>query len=203
MGILILGTGGHAKVALDILLEMGESVQGFLDDNAENHGKAIHGYPIMGPISTWRDHGRRLAMGIGANSVKKTIRENLGADPYWVTMIHPDAAISRFATIGDGAMICFGTCIGPDAKVGELAVVNTSASIDHDCVLGDYGHVAVGAHLSGNVTIGEGGFFGAGAVARQGITIGEWATVGAGAAVVKNIDPHVTVVGVPAKLLET
>jgi sugar O-acyltransferase (sialic acid O-acetyltransferase NeuD family) len=201
MGILILGTGGHAKVALDILLEMKEAVQGFLDDNPATHQKRIHGYPVIGPIHDWRKYGRRLAMGIGSNSAKKTIYHSLGAEPYWVNMIHPDAAISRFATIGMGSMICFGSCVGPDAHIGDLCVVNTGATVDHDCFLGDYSHIAVGAHLSGNVTVGEGAFVGAGSVARQGTNIGEWSTVGAGAVVVKDVPAHVTVVGVPASIM--
>jgi sugar O-acyltransferase (sialic acid O-acetyltransferase NeuD family) len=198
---MILGTGGHAKVALDILLEMKEAVQGFLDDNPDMHRRKIHGYPVIGPIHDWRKYGRRLAMGIGSNEAKKRIFESLGEEPYWVNMIHPDASISRFATIGMGAMICFGTCIGPDAHIGDLSVVNTGATVDHDCFLGDYSHIAVGAHLSGNVTIGEGAFFGAGAVARQGMSVGDWATVGAGAVVVKDVPPRVTVVGVPAAIM--
>ena len=43
---------------------------------------------------------------------------------------------------------------------------------------------------------------GAGAVIRQGIHIGEAAIVGAGAVVVKDVPAGVTVVGVPAKILE-
>ena len=42
-------------------------------------------------------------------------------------------------------------------------------------------------------------FVGAGAVVRQGVNIGSGAVVGAGAAVVSDVDPNTTVVGVPAR----
>lgn len=195
---MILGTGGHAKVALDILLEMKETVEGFLDDNPEMHGKKIHSYPVIGPITDYKKYGRRLVMGIGDNKIKKAIFEKLGDGPYWYNVRHPSAIVSKYAQIEAGSMICMGACIGPDARIGRLAVVNTGATIDHDCMIGDFAHVAPGAHLSGNVTLGEGAFFGVGAVSRQGITVGEWSTVGAGAVVVKDVPANVVVVGVPA-----
>lgn len=202
MGIMILGTGGHAKVALDILLEMKETVEGFLDDNPEMHGKKIHSYPVIGPIGDWKLYGRRMVMGIGDCKIKKAIYDKLGEGPYWYNLRHPSAVVSKFAHIEPGAMICMGACIGSDAHIGKMAVINTGATVDHDCVVGDFAHVAPGAHLSGNVKLGEGAFFGAGAVSRQGITVGEWSTVGAGAVLVKDVPPNVTVVGVPAKLFE-
>lgn len=199
---MILGTGGHAKVALDILLEMKETVEGFLDDNPEMHGKKIHSYPVIGPIGDWKLYGRRMVMGIGDCKIKKAIYDKLGDGPYWYNLRHPSAVVSKFAHIEPGAMICMGACIGSDAHIGKMAVINTGATVDHDCVVGDFAHVAPGAHLSGNVKLGEGAFFGAGAVSRQGITVGEWSTVGAGAVLVKDVPPNVTVVGVPAKLFE-
>lgn len=195
---MILGTGGHAKVALDILLEMKETVEGFLDDNPEMHGKKIHSYPVIGAIGDYKKYGRRLVMGIGDNKIKKAIFEKLGDGPYWYNVRHPSAIVSRYAHVEPGSMICMGACIGPDAHIGRLAVVNTGATIDHDCVVGDFAHVAPGAHLSGNVTLGEGAFFGVGAVSRQGIKVGEWSTVGAGAVLVKDVPANVVVVGVPA-----
>ncbi len=44
--VLILGAGGHGRVVLDILLQAGGfSVVGFLDSNADIHGRRIDGIP--------------------------------------------------------------------------------------------------------------------------------------------------------------
>lgn len=198
-GVVILGTGGHAKVACDILLEMGMLIRGFVGDDEEKYGTEILGYPVLGSIDTWASASpSSLALGVGSNALRKTLMERF-EDRTWVTMIHPAANVSKHAEIGEGAMVAFGACVGPSAKIGRGAVINTQASVDHDCVIGDYAHIAVGATLAGTVTVGEGAMVGAGATVIQNLEIGAWATVGAGAVVVRSVPEGVTVIGVPAR----
>lgn len=52
------------------------------------------------------------------------------------------------------------------------------------------------------MVVGAGSWVGIGASVRQGVTIGRNVMVGAGAAVVSNIPDNVTVVGVPARVLQ-
>ena len=56
-----------------------------------------------------------------------------------------------------------------------------------------------GAHISGNVSLGHGVMIGTGAAVIQGCTVGDWAVIGAGAVVIRDVEPGVTVVGVPAR----
>lgn len=197
--VLILGAGGHAKVACDIAIEMGLLVVGFLSDDPAKLGETILGSRVLGPIDAWCDYDDvSLVLGVGANDQRKqTFERCQGAS--WSTLIHPRAAVSHFATIGEGAMIAFGACVGPSAQIGRGAIVNTKASVDHDCEVGDFAHVAVGATLAGTVRIGEGAMVGAGATVIQNLEIGSWAMVGAGAAVVRDVADGETVVGVPAR----
>lgn len=198
-GVIILGTGNHAKVACDILLEMGSAVRGFLGDDESTHGKDVMGFPVLGPIDSWKTLApAALALGAGSNQLRKEFMARcVGAT--WVTMIHPRANVSRFAQIGEGAMVAFGACVGPLAVVGRGAIINTKASVDHDCSIGDFAHVAVGATLAGTVSLGEGAMIGAGATVIQNLEVGAWAVVGAGAAVIRPVPAGVTVVGVPAR----
>ena len=55
--------------------------------------------------------------------------------------------------------------------------------------------------MSGGVRIEDGCLIGTGATILQYLHIGEGATVGSGAVVTKNVEPGVTVVGIPAKPL--
>lgn len=198
-GVLILGTGGHAKVALEILVASGVEVQGFLDDDVSKHGSTVLGYPILGSLQSSETLSHSgVALGIGSNSVRKKLTESLSVDT-WLNLVHPSATVSRFATIGRGVMVGMGACIQPSVELGDFCIVNTSASVDHDCRIGAYAHVSVGAHLAGSVLVGEGALIGAGSVARPGIQIGDWTTVGAGAAVVKDIPENETWTGVPAR----
>ena len=201
MSVLILGTGGHAKVAADIVLEMGLELMGFLDDDASTHGETLLGFPVLGPIGALEElQPTGVALGIGSNGVRRRLMERYRAAP-WLTLIHPYSAVSRFATIGHGSMIAFGACIGPGAHLGRGVIVNTKASVDHDCEIHDFVHIAVGATLAGTVTVGSEALVGAGSVVIQNLTVGSGSIVGAGAAVVRDVPDGVTVMGVPARVV--
>ena len=51
--------------------------------------------------------------------------------------------------------------------------------------------------------IGDGCDLGTNCAIKHQLTLGEWSIIGAGAAVVKDIPPNVTAVGVPAKVIQT
>jgi acetyltransferase-like isoleucine patch superfamily enzyme len=82
---------------------------------------------------------------------------------------------------------------------GRHLHVNLNATVGHDCVIGDFVTLAPGVSISGHVTIGDGVEFGTGAVVLPGVTIGDGAMVGAGAVVTRDVEPGVTVIGMPAK----
>jgi acetyltransferase-like isoleucine patch superfamily enzyme len=83
--------------------------------------------------------------------------------------------------------------------VANAVIINTGARIDHDCLIGAASHIAPGATLSGGVTVGSKVWLGTGCSVRQGISIGDDAVVGVGAAVVSDLAPRTTYVGVPAR----
>lgn len=198
--ILVVGSGGHGKVAFDMLTASGHDVAGFLDDDNSRHGQLILGKPVLGRVDQWKELGATgVALAIGSNTVRKHLVETLGPDVPWISMIHPFAHVSPFAQLHRGVFVAMGSCIQPDAIIGDFAIVNTGATVDHDCRIAPYAHVSVGSHLAGNVTVGEGTLMGAGCCARPGIRVGEWATVGAGAVVVKDVAAGNTVVGIPAR----
>ena len=118
-----------------------------------------------------------------------------------VTLVHPNAYISRAATLGVGATVMVAAVLNSDVQLGENVIINTGATIEHDCKIGAHVHVATGAVLAGGVTVGDDSHVGAGAVIRQGIHIGVGSVVGAGAVVVKDVADGMVVVGNPARPL--
>jgi acetyltransferase-like isoleucine patch superfamily enzyme len=66
--------------------------------------------------------------------------------------------------------------------------------------VGNYAHIAV-AHLAGGASIDDGVFLALSSTVLPKVHVGAWATVGAGAVVKKNVQPHSTVVGNPARSL--
>ncbi len=101
--------------------------------------------------------------------------------------IHPAAKIAPGVFIDHGA----GVVIGETAEVGEGTVIYQG------CTLGGTGKETGKRHP----TIGKNCVISAGAKVLGGITVGDCAKVGAGAVVLKDVPPHATVVGVPARVV--
>ena len=101
--------------------------------------------------------------------------------------IHPAARI------GSGVMFDHATGI----VVGETAVIEDNVSILQSVTLGGTGNESGDRHPK----IRQGVLIGAGAKILGNIEIGEGSKVGAGSVVLDNVPAHVTVVGVPAKVV--
>ncbi len=198
----ILGASGHGCVVADAALLSGWSAVRFYDDNWPTL-QMVGAWPVVGDSTVLLSQASELdgvIVAIGDNVVRlRWFSELMLHGAVLVSIVHPTAVISPFASIGDACTIAAQAVIGPFATVGHAAIVNTGATVDHHCRLANGVHVSPGAHLGGNVTVGEASWIGIGAAVRQLITIGSHAVVGAGAAVVADVpDGHVSV-GVPAR----
>jgi UDP-perosamine 4-acetyltransferase len=194
--VVILGSGGHAKVIIEIMEESGDvEIVGCV---GKHQAGGVLGYPVLG------DDGvlpQLLAGGIGAvfvaigdNRRRRELSLQLRESGFrLVNAISQGAWLSPRATLGQGVVI------NAAARLGDGAIVNTGATIDHDCQIGNWAHVAPGVHLAGCVTVGEGAFLGVGSKVIPSVAVGDWAVVGAGAAVIRNIPNGAKAVGVPAR----
>ena len=197
--VIVIGGGGHAKVAIDCIRSAGDTVVGILDDHLPI-GATVLGAPVLGTVDN--DHAYpdcEFLIAIGNNAIRKAIAEKLQVT--WYTAIHPSAVVSPHARVGEGSVIFANAVINADATLGRHCIINTAAVVEHDCVLSDFVHISPRAALAGNVHVGTLTQIGIGASVRQGITICGACTVGAGAAVVKNIEETGIYAGVPAKKL--
>lgn len=196
--VIIIGTGGHAKVIADIVLKNGDVLLGFLDDN-RSKGEIILGYPIIGNIDDiylFYDIASFI-IGIGDNFVRKSIANKYNVK--WYTAIHPSASIAIDEMIDNGTVIMANTVINTSAKIGKHCIINTGAIVEHDDIISDYVHISPNAALGGTVNIGECTHIGIGASVKNNINITSKCIIGAGSVVVKDIDKSGTYVGVPAR----
>ncbi|UOP04892.1 serine O-acetyltransferase [Conchiformibius kuhniae] len=122
----------------------------------------------------WRDGRKTLAY-----FLQNRASEVFGVD------IHPGAVFGR------GIMIDHGTGV----VVGETAVLGNDISLLHGVTLGGSGKESGDRHPK----VGDGVMIGANASVLGNIRIGECAKIGAGSVVVRDVEAHTTVVGVPAK----
>lgn len=101
--------------------------------------------------------------------------------------IHPAARI------GAGILLDHATSI----VVGETAIIEDHVSLLHEVTLGGTGKVRGDRHPK----VRRGVLIGAGAKILGNVEIGQCARVGAGSVVLRDVPPHVTVAGVPAKVV--
>jgi serine O-acetyltransferase len=101
--------------------------------------------------------------------------------------IHPAARI------GSGILFDHATSI----VVGETAVIEDHVSILHEVTLGGTGKDRGDRHPK----VRQGVLIGAGAKILGNVEIGQCARVGAGSVVLEDVPPHMTVAGVPAKVV--
>jgi serine O-acetyltransferase len=122
-------------------------------------------------------HGRHAL----AAHLQNRVSEAFGVD------IHPAARI------GSGVLVDHGTSV----VIGETAVVEDNVSMLHEVTLGGTGKETGDRHPK----VRRGVLLGAGAKILGNIEIGQGAKVGAGSVVLKDVPPHATVAGVPARIV--
>ena len=190
-------------MVLDILLESGADVIGFLDDDISKKGQKIGGIEVLGDSSHLDEKKQiSIALGIGNNKIREEKFKKVIKMGYTVTnALHPKAIISKDVKVGNGVVIMPGAVVKSGSIIEDGVVVNTGATVDHDCYLSRFCQIWPGAHLAGTVKVGEFSYIGTGATVIQNIKIGGQVMVGAGAVVVKDIPDRVTAVGVPAKII--
>lgn len=207
--LVVVGAGGHGRELLDVVeavlvAEPGRwDLRGVVDDDPGPLPLLQRrGIAHLGPVAALAEHDVAYALGVGDGAQRRALDERItewGRTP--ATLVHPAASVGSDVHLGPGTLLAAGARLTTNVRTGRHVHLNVNATASHDCRLGDHVTCNPGAVLAGAVTVGDASTIGAGAVVRQGTTIGAGATVGAGAAVVADVDPGTTVVGVPARPL--
>lgn len=202
--IVLIGAGGHGRVAGDIATCMGYDQIDFLDDNwprlQRNGIWSVVGVSDVKNMTELIDTDCSYFVSIGQNPLRQAAYGKIG-DRLVPILVHPSAIVSKFSTIGKGSIVVAGAVVNAFVSIGVGVILNTGCTIDHDCEIGDFAHVSPGANLAGGVKIGARSWVGIGAVVREGVIIGNDVMIGAGAVVVKDVADGSKVMGVPARNL--
>ncbi len=207
--ILIFGSGGHAKVVIDIIENSNEyQIYGLIDSFRPPHQIAC-GYEVIGDESILLKIRNEIYGGIvaiGDNWVRKKVVEKIMAiqpDFKFVHAIHPSAVIGSSVKIADGTVVMAGTVINSNTTIKEHCIINTHASVDHDCSIGSFASIAPGSTLGGNVTVGACTAVSLGAKVIHSLNIGSHTVIGAGSTVVHDIGSNAVAYGTPAKIVRS
>lgn len=206
--LVILGSGGFAREIAWLVSHINRAgaVQwnliGFWSSDPGAIGQSINSVEVIEPR---RIHERSSPMfavvAIGDPRVReRAVGEAGRAGLPFATLVHPGVLLDEATiTVGSGSIICAGNLLTTNITIGAHVIVNLDCTIGHDCVLEDFVTVSPGCHLSGHTTVRRSAYLGTGLVTAEHHEIGRGAIVGAQAAVVRDIEPGVTAVGVPAK----
>ena len=205
--IILLGSGGHAGIVLDIIEEMDVyNIVGVVTKEEIPAGK-FNGYKILGDDNVLtellKDGITKAVIGVGGfkdNVSRKKIFTKLKEMSFEIVpAIHPKAIISRSVTINEGMVAFAGVVINPNVRIGNNVIIATGATIDHETELNDHVLVSAGVTVGANSYIREGALLALGSKIISGVTVGRNVLIGAGAVVVKDCIEPGTYLGTPAK----
>lgn len=203
---IIIGAGGHGKVVLEIIREIGGiEVKGFINIY-DNEISEVMGYPIVGNphnLSALKSVDYAF-FAIGDNYkrgewVKKVKASYEGLE--YKALIHPKSIVARGVKIGEGSIVCAGAVLQTCSKVHSFCIVNTLALLEHDGVMEDLSSLAPHSCTGGGVWIGRYTAIGLNATLLQRIKVGEHTVIGAGAVVTHDLRDHIVAYGSPARAI--
>jgi sugar O-acyltransferase (sialic acid O-acetyltransferase NeuD family) len=206
--IAIYGAGGLGREIAALIEQINQvaltwKIVGFFDDQIPA-GEKINGIEVLGGIdavNAWPEP-LHVALAIGWPKPKAEIVSKINnSNITYPVLVHPTVLMGSTESIslGPGTIIAAGTILTVNIEIAEHVFFNLACTVGHDVKIGTYSSFMPSCNISGEVTVGAKTFWGTGAKTVNGVSVGDGATVGAGAVVIENIAPDTTVVGVPAK----
>lgn len=207
--IAIYGAGGLGREILSMLKALPEwEVTGFYDDGKEK-GTYIKSIPVLGGLTELlqASAAMNLVLAIGNPSIKIELAKRLQEHKniHFPVLVHPAAVIQEESTvtIGNGTIITAGVVLTNDIVIGEHVLVNLNCTVGHDVQIGDCSSVMPGVNIAGEVKIGKGVLIGSGANILNGLNLGDHSRAGAGSVVNRPVSGGKTVIGIPARVINT
>jgi len=198
--VIILGSGRHAKVLIELIRKSGRKIIGVTDPE-KVIGEDCLGVKVLGPDSKVFEYlpsKLDLVNGVAEFSKKGLrikITKMMKARGYFFTpVIHPSALIASNVSLSEGVQIMAGAIIQSGAEIKSSTIINTGAIVDHNCIINENCHIAPGVILNGSVTIGANTHIGTGTSVIQDIEIGQNCVIAAGSVIFKDIPSNTKVI---------
>lgn len=190
--LIVLGTGGHASVLIDILRQQHREILGVVSPDLIVRSKVFDGiehFKSDEDVLKFDNRSVKLVNGIGSlpdSNLRSKVFSKFKALGYeFETVIAPSAIISDYATLDEGVQIFTSAIVQTNAFVGANSIINTGAIVEHDCVIGVNNHIAPGVTLSGQVITAANVHVGTGASIIQNVSVGVNSVVAAGSVLTK------------------
>lgn len=201
--VILVGAGRFAADVTDVALDAGFEVAAWIEGLDPERAD-----PSADPPVVWvGDHAAfepdaPIAPAISTPRRRSLVERLEGDGRRLVSIVHPSAVIARSAVLEPGCVVGPNVVVGALARIGRGTILNRGALVGHHTTIGAHGFLGPGANVAGGVLVGDGVYVGLGAIVREDRTVGAGAMVGAGAVVVGDVEPGITVVGLPARPME-
>lgn len=204
--LLIYGAGGFGREVLSLLnaLDSFETI-GFLDDGIAKD-TLVKGIKVLGGLEILNSFDRpvNLVLALGDPVSKASLAKKI--DPsrvHYPVLKHPSAILQdeTTVTIGEGSILCAGCILTTDIRIGKHVLINLNCTIGHDTSVGNYSSLMPGVNIAGEATIGGSVLIGSGTNILNRVQVGDNSKIGMGSVVIRDVEPGITVAGVPAKCI--
>lgn len=193
--LIVIGSGGHASVIADILLNQGRTIVATVSPDEIKDNSPLKGIKRLmtdaSLLDTYSPEEFDLVNGLGAlpgNTLRTNLFDYFSNYGYkFQSVIAPSAIIAGGVKLEGGVQVMHGAIIQTNASIAKNCIVNSGSIVEHDCVIGAHNHIAPGATLSGGVITGDQVHIGTGASIIQSIKIGERAVIGAGCTIIRDV----------------
>jgi len=203
--VIVIGSGGHAKVVIEILHALNNYTIIGVTSNSLHKGDLFAGYNVLGEDSVlieYNPHKHLIAMGLGGyknNILREKVYSYVKKMGFnFVNVIHPQAILSESTKLGEGVVIFPGVVINSEVIIGDNTIIATGSTIDHETAIGNHVLVSAGVTIGAYSKLHDNSLIALGAKVISGIDIGKNAVVAAGAVVISNVSENETVYGIPA-----
>ena len=202
--LYIIGAGGFGReieswLSLIPISEQKWNIIGYLDDDLN----ALDGYPsdfkVVNKIRDFKfkEHDM-VIITISDTKTKEYIYNSLNGKVEFFTFVAHSAVVAKFATIGEGSVVCPNSIIATNTNLGKFTTINNGTHIGHDSIIGDFSSFMANVDVGGNCKIGNHCFIGSNATIIPRRVLKNNVIVGSGSIVIRNVKSG-TVFGNPAK----
>ena len=194
--IFLIGSGGHAKVLIDILSNQGIKIDAVVSPELDLSNKIFKNIMHLTDDKVFNYSSDEIILLNGIGSIPGNPLRNLMFKKFrdhsyeFLTIKAKTSIVSNSCNLGRGVQIMPGAIINADVTIGENTIINSGVIIEHDCIIGNNNHIAPGAVICGQTRTEKNVHIGTGASVIQTVTIGENSVVGAGSSITKDVEKN-------------